>query len=97
MLHLILRWGCPELDSSTLARPGWPDIRRIGPLSSLVSDLLGISARRTLQALADGETDPAALATLAAPRLRELQPPLPQRQSADATRPQPSRQCCGEG
>jgi hypothetical protein len=35
--------------------------------SSLVSDLLGISARRMLQALADGETDPAALATLAAP------------------------------
>jgi hypothetical protein len=30
-------------------------------------DLLGISARRMLQALTDGETDPAALA---APRLR---------------------------
>ena len=28
-------------------------------VSSLVSDLLGISARRRLQALADGETDPA--------------------------------------
>jgi hypothetical protein len=28
-------------------------------VSSLVSDLLGISARRMLQALADGETDPA--------------------------------------
>ena len=39
-------------------------------VSSLVSDLLGISARRMLQALADGETDQAALATLAAPRLR---------------------------
>jgi hypothetical protein len=39
-------------------------------VSSLVSDLLGISARRMLQALADGETDPAALATRAAPRLR---------------------------
>ena len=39
-------------------------------VSSLVSDLLGISARRMLQALADGETDPAALATLAAARLR---------------------------
>ena len=37
---------------------------------TLVSDLLGISARRMLQALADDETDPAALATLAAPRLR---------------------------
>jgi len=31
-------------------------------LSSLVSDLLGISARRMLKALAKGETDPAALA-----------------------------------
>jgi transposase len=39
-------------------------------LSSLVSDLLGISARRMLQALADGETDPATLAALAPPRLR---------------------------
>ena len=35
-----------------------------------MSDLLGISARRMLQALADGETDPAALATLATARLR---------------------------
>jgi len=34
-------------------------------LSSLVSDLLGASARRMLQALADGETDSAALAALA--------------------------------
>src|SRR2546426_6210206 len=39
-------------------------------LSSLVSDLLGASARRMLQALADGETDPAALAALADQRLR---------------------------
>jgi transposase len=39
-------------------------------LSSLVSDLLGLSARRMLQALADGETDPAALAALADRRLR---------------------------
>src|SRR5437870_11870697 len=39
-------------------------------LSSLVSDLLGASARRMLKALADGETDPAALATLADGRLR---------------------------
>jgi len=31
-------------------------------LSSLVSDLLGVSARRMLHALADGETDPAAVA-----------------------------------
>src|SRR3984893_10039723 len=34
-------------------------------LSSLVSDLLGASARRMLKALADGETNPAALAALA--------------------------------
>jgi transposase len=39
-------------------------------LSSFVSDLLGASARRMLQALADGETDPAALAALADQRLR---------------------------
>src|ERR1700749_3049497 len=34
-------------------------------LSSLVSDLLGASARRMLKALADGETNPVALAALA--------------------------------
>src|SRR5215471_19809588 len=39
-------------------------------LSSLVSDLLGVSARRMLQALADGTTDPGALAALADHRLR---------------------------
>jgi transposase len=39
-------------------------------LSSLVSDLLGVSARRMLHALADGATDPAALAALADGRLR---------------------------
>lgn len=39
-------------------------------LSSLVSDLLGASARRMLKALADGETDAAALAALADERLR---------------------------
>src|SRR5919109_877162 len=39
-------------------------------LSSLVSDLLGASARRMLKALAEGETDPAALASLADERLR---------------------------
>jgi transposase len=36
----------------------------------LVSDLLGVSARRMLKALADGETNPAALAALAHQRLR---------------------------
>ena len=39
-------------------------------LSSLVSDLLGASARRMLNALADGETNPAALAALADQKLR---------------------------
>ncbi len=39
-------------------------------LSSLVSDLLGASARRMLQALADGETNPGTLAALASRRLR---------------------------
>ena len=39
-------------------------------LSSLVSDLLGLSARRMLHALADGETDPTKLAALAHQRLR---------------------------
>jgi hypothetical protein len=34
-------------------------------LSSLVSDLLGVSARRMLKALGDGETDPAVLAAMA--------------------------------
>ena len=39
-------------------------------LSQLVSDLLGQSARRMLAAVAEGETDPAALAALADRRLR---------------------------
>src|SRR5437879_7015010 len=39
-------------------------------LSSLVSDLLGASARRVLRALADGETNPTVLAALADYRLR---------------------------
>jgi len=39
-------------------------------LSSLVSDLLGASARRILQAVADGETSPARLAALASQLLR---------------------------
>ena len=39
-------------------------------LSSLVSDLLGLSARGMLKALAEGETHPAALAALAEERLR---------------------------
>ena len=39
-------------------------------LSSLVSDLLGLSARRMMQAIADGETEPTRLAALADHRLR---------------------------
>src|SRR6202521_2970725 len=39
-------------------------------LSRLVSDLLGLSARRMLKALAEGETNPATLAALADERLR---------------------------
>jgi transposase len=39
-------------------------------LSSFVSDLLGVSARRMLKALAEGETDPAVLAAMADCRLR---------------------------
>ncbi|HEY1755502.1 MAG TPA: hypothetical protein VGG72_08910 [Bryobacteraceae bacterium] len=39
-------------------------------MSSLVSDLLDASALRMLKALADGETDPAALAAVADRRLR---------------------------
>src|SRR6266404_2897028 len=39
-------------------------------LSSLVSDMLGASAQRMLKALADGETNPAALAALADRKLR---------------------------
>jgi transposase len=39
-------------------------------LSSFVSDLLGVSARRMLHAIAQGETDPAVLAAMADKRLR---------------------------
>lgn len=45
-------------------------------LSSLVSDLLGVSARRMLQAIAEGATDPEALAELADRRLRASPPQL---------------------
>jgi len=38
-------------------------------VSSLVSDLLGLSARRILRAVASGETDPTAVAALGSPRL----------------------------
>jgi transposase len=45
-------------------------------LSSLVSDLLGVRARRMLHALADGATDPGALAALAHERVRATQEQL---------------------
>jgi len=54
-------------------------------LSSLVSDLLGASARRMLKVLADGETNPAALASLADRNLRATPAPL-----CDALAPAPS-------
>ena len=39
-------------------------------VSSLVSDLLGASARRMLHAVADGETNPTTVAALGSQRLR---------------------------
>jgi hypothetical protein len=39
-------------------------------LSSFVSDLLGVSARRMMHAIAKGETDPAVLAAMADKNLR---------------------------
>ena len=45
-------------------------------LSSLVSDLLGVSARRMLKALAEGETNPVALAAMADRNLRATQAQL---------------------
>jgi len=45
-------------------------------LSSLVSDLLGASARRMLKALAEGETNPEALAAMADKNLRATQAQL---------------------
>ena len=54
-------------------------------LSSIVSDLLGTSARRMLQALADGETDPATVASLADQRLRATAAQLSDALSAGTT------------
>jgi transposase len=45
-------------------------------LSSVVSDLLGMSGRRMLQAIAEGETDPAVVAARADYRLRATQEQL---------------------
>jgi transposase len=54
-------------------------------LSSLVSDLLGASARRMLQAIADGETSPTRLAALADQRLRATPEQLRDALGASAT------------
>ena len=54
-------------------------------LSSHVSDLLGLSGRTMLQALADGENDPVQIAKLAAPGLRASQKQLADAMSAAAT------------
>jgi transposase len=45
-------------------------------LSSHLSDLLGVSGRRMLEALSEGETDPGRIAALAAPGLRASQEQL---------------------
>ena len=45
-------------------------------LSSLVSDLLGVSARRMLKALGEGESNPAVLAAMADKKLRATQTQL---------------------
>ncbi len=47
-------------------------------LSSVVSNIMGVSARAMLEARLAGQTDPAALATLARGRLRDKQDQLVQ-------------------
>jgi transposase len=54
-------------------------------LSSLVSDLLGVSSRRMLKAVASGETDPAKLAALADRALRATAEQLREALSAVST------------
>ena len=54
-------------------------------LATGVSDLLGMSGRRMLQGLADGETDAAALAALAEPELKATPEQLADALSAAAT------------
>jgi hypothetical protein len=50
------------------AESWWEDAKI--QLDALVSDRLGVSSRRRLEALAEGETDPTALAARAEPELR---------------------------
>ena len=64
-------------------------------LSSMVSDLLGVSSRRMLHALAAGETDAARLAALADPALRATAEQLQDALSAAATLTSPHRQILG--
>jgi transposase len=64
-------------------------------LSSCLSDLLGLSSRRILQGLADGETDPARLASLAAPGLRAPTSQLCDALLAARTMSAPHRQILG--
>ena len=67
----VTRTKPAEAQQSTAPQPtGGTAGRSHIKLSSLVSDLLGTCARRMLQALAEGETDPKALAALADQRLR---------------------------
>ena len=54
-------------------------------LSSVVSDVVGVSARRMLQALADGETNAAKIAALADPTLRATPQQLCDALEASAT------------
>jgi hypothetical protein len=54
-------------------------------LSSHLSDLPGLSGRRMLEALAEGETDPARIAALAAQGVRATQQELCDALSAAAT------------
>jgi hypothetical protein len=63
MSRQILAW--PPAGSVSPFFSGRPDGFQKVTMSSLVSDLLGVSARCMLKALADGETNPAALAALA--------------------------------
>lgn len=54
-------------------------------LSSRVSDLLGVSGRRILTAIAEGESDPAVLASLADPNVKATRAQLSEALSASAT------------
>jgi transposase len=61
-------------------------------LSSCVSNLLGVSSRRMLKGLSEGETDAAVLASLAEPELRASREQLQDALAAAVTLSQPHRQ-----